>query len=392
MRVAAIATALAFCGPSLVPPSSLRLMTLRRASVPSIVMQQPVESQKKRKPSAAAAAAAAAQPPPPEAAVASPDSDWGGLPAAISASKAAALNTQILKCEDAEAILTLTEKNAKQLRSVNAATALHRIASYLKKTRPQRDRVLRDQRFIALVDIAADCMEYSNPRSVSDMMWAFATLQHWPPTMLKPLLTRMAAHLEAGAFEAQHLSLITWSFAILELKPTKLLERIEECSISQLKDLSQQNCANLLWGFAKLNYKPEKLLPKITSKMSDAPFLSRMKPVEISDAAFAIAVIGSKDGQGGLMDQLAARATPDDLMHSFSSRQLVTLTWAFARMATRPAQLDLWVARIREEHERVPMLAQDQKNIKAALGRFEVDVEWLNPPTPEEDEVASSAA
>ena len=61
-------------------------------------------------------------------------------------------------------------------------------------------------------------------------------------------------------------------------------------------------------------------------------------------------------------------------------------------MATRPAQLDLWVARIREEHERVPMLAQDQKNIKAALGRFEVDVEWLNPPTPEEDEVASSAA
>ena len=252
--------------------------------------------------------------------------------------------------------------------------------------------MLRDQRFSALVDIAADCMEYSNPRSVSDMMWAFATLQHWPPTMLKPL-TRMAAHLEAGAFEAQHLSLITWSFAILELKPTKLLERIEECSISQLKDLSQQNCANLLWGFAKLNYKPEKLLPKITSKMSDALFLSRMKPVEISDAAFAIAVIGSKDGQGRVNGTTAARATPDDLMHSFSSRQLVTLTWAFARMATRPAQLDLWVARIREEHERVPMLAQDQKkNIKAALGRFEVDVEWAQPPTPEEDEVASSAA
>lgn len=321
---------------------------------------------------------------PPEAAVTPPEADWGGLPAAISASNAAALNSKLVKSEDAETILSLVSKNAKQLNPVNAATALHRIASHLKKARATRDRVLRDSRFLALLDAAADRAASCNPRSVSDMLWAFATLQHWPPAMLKPLLTRVAFHLEANAFEAQHLALIVWAFAVLELKPTVLLARIEECAISQLKAFNGQNCANLLWGFAKLNYKPEALLPQITAKMADARFLERMKPVEVADASFAIAIVGSKEAQGALMSAFAARATPEDLLGAFSSRQLVTLTWAYARMALRPAALELWVERIREQHERQPLLAQDQRNVKAALSRFEIDTEWLTPPVDSE--------
>ena len=78
-------------------------------------------------------------------------------------------------------------------------------------------------------------MRQSNPRSVSDTLWAFATLQHWPPSMLKLLLTQVAVHLQNKAFEAQHLALIVWSFAILELKPVKLLDAIDTAALSQLR-------------------------------------------------------------------------------------------------------------------------------------------------------------
>ena len=42
------------------------------------------------------------------------------------------------------------------LNSANTTTALHRIAGHLKRTRAQRDRVTRDERFIALLDMVAD--------------------------------------------------------------------------------------------------------------------------------------------------------------------------------------------------------------------------------------------
>ena len=175
-------------------------------------------------------------------------SDWGGLPAAIQASKCGAINNQLVKAQDAEAVLALAARNGKQLNSVNAATALHRIAAHLKRDRVKRDLVLRDPRFTDLLDTTATLTKECNPRSVSDLMWAFATLQHWPPAMLNPLLTRVATHLQNRAFEAQHLALIAWSFAVLELKPVRgscssALARAHECPAALWPRAPSDACA-----------------------------------------------------------------------------------------------------------------------------------------------------
>ena len=50
-----------------------------------------------------------------------------------------------------------------------------------------------------------------------------------------------------------------------------------------------------------------------------------------------------------------------------------------AGVGVRPAQLASWVDEIRTAHERYPLLAQDEKNLRAALGRFEEDATWLDP-------------
>jgi hypothetical protein len=85
----------------------------------------------------------------------------------------------------------------------------------------------------------------------------------------------------------------------------------------------------------------------MSEKLIEQPFLAKMKPVEISDSAFALALIGTNEAQGPLMLAMAARVTTEDLLLKFTSRQLVTLTWALARMKTRPQQLEDWVERIK---------------------------------------------
>ena len=67
---------------------------------------------------------------------------------------------------------------------------------------------------------------------------------------------------------------------------------IEACALKNLGAFNSQNCANLLWGLAKLQYQPTKLLGPICEKMAQPQFLQQMKPVEVSDAAFALALLG----------------------------------------------------------------------------------------------------
>merc|ERR1719408_948362 len=88
--------------------------------------------------------------------------DWAGLPAAIRASRCGALTNQLVKAADAEAILKLTAEHVSEYNQINCATAMHHPAKCLKTERAQRERTLRDR----------------------------------PPLMLKPLLTRVAQHLE----------------------------------------------------------------------------------------------------------------------------------------------------------------------------------------------------
>ena len=223
-------------------------------------------------------------------------------------------------------------------------------------------------------------------------------------------------HLQKAAFEAQHLSLIAWALAVLECKPVRprppssiphptparfaqyplawcvarwqvrLLEQMEQLTLKQLQSFNTQNCANLLWGFATLNYTPSALLPKMSEKLADPLFLAKIKPVEVADSAFAIAAVGSAEAQAPLMRALASRAEPQTLLSNFSSRQLVTLTWSFARLGLEPTQLTLWIEEIQSAHAQQPLLAQDQQRIEEALDHFGLSKEWLSPPKEVDEE------
>lgn len=140
---------------------------------------------------------------------------------AVAASKCGSINQLLVNAGDKEAVLGLVTEYKSLMNAVNIATSLHRLASLEKKNRAERDALLRDPRFEALLDAVVKRSEEFTPRQTADLLWSFATLRHWPPMLLKPLLLRVVHHLDRRSFAPHQLSIVTWAFATLECKPVR---------------------------------------------------------------------------------------------------------------------------------------------------------------------------
>ena len=254
------------------------------------------------------------------------------LVTAVQGSQASALNAELVKAKDANAVLALTSGRR---RLDEHGERGHRAApprEHREAAAAERESTLRDPRLAQLLDLLIERVADCSPRGVADVLWSCATLQHWPPILLKPVLTRVAGLLERKAFEPQHLSIMVWAMATLECKPVRLLEAIEQQAIASAGQLNAQNCANLAWGFARLNFRAEAFVPALCDVLaSSASMISDFKPVEVADLAYGLTWYGDHAVTGDLLRLLAGRAAPDSSLAQFSSRQLVTLMWAFAR-------------------------------------------------------------
>jgi len=293
------------------------------------------------------------------------------------------LNGQLARSTSVEGVLSLVAEHEPSLNAINVATALHRLAAINKKRRAGRDAMLRDVRFVRLIDALAEQSTELGARSVADVLWSLATLQHWPSTLLSPVLTAVNAALDGGGFEAQHLATMTWALAKLETKPVRLLEKIEAQVTPRLDSLSLQNVANLLWGFATLSYTPSgTLLQPLTLVSTLSPTLMEdAQPVEIANLAFALGRLAAPREHDEALMALARVASPECALPLFSSRQLVTLLDVYTRLdaaARLPdGLLDNWVAAVRTAHEARPLMARDGRVLAAALERLSMDTSWI---------------
>ena len=94
-----------------------------------------------------------------------------------------------------------------------------------------------------------------------------------------------------------------------------------------------------------------------------------------------------------LLTALAARARQSTNLAAFSSRQLVTVMWAYAKLGLQPdaSALAEWVGHVREGHARTPLLAADLRNCERALEKLGQDTAWLHPEPEEEAEGVEAA-
>jgi len=315
---------------------------------------------------------------------------------AVGASKAGVLNQALTAATDKEGVLELTRKNTRSMNGVNAVTALHRLAVIEKRRRAEREALLRDTRFEELFELIIEKSVDFTPRMTADVFWSCATLRHFPPALLRPLLTRVAAHLgtrERDNFEPNHLSIVMWAFAVLEIKPMVLIERLEQIAHQSISGFNTQNCANLLWGFAKLR-APTTLLGPVSKHLISSGLIEECKPVEIADMSFAAASIGDAESAAPMLQAFKAQAQPDKQLEGFTSRQLVTLLWAFANIDVHPGDeaLTVWRQTVLELTSERPMMAADRRNLETALVRFGEEIEDWQPKRGGEDENAAEGA
>jgi Ca2+-binding EF-hand superfamily protein len=319
-------------------------------------------------------------------------------------SPAAILNRALKAEEDSETILGMVKEKEGEMNGVNVATALHRLATINKKKRVAREALFRDSRFALLLDAIDKHSAELQPRSVADVLWSLATLQHFPARLLKPVITSLVQALQKKTFEAQHLSTAVWALASLETRPMRLsglgdvvadnatvpksvldviLVRIEAQAVSLVSKMNQQNCANLLWGFAKLDYQPTELLPKILKRLVEPGMLVNAKPVEVADTAYSLAELNPpKDAEfHNLTKAIAARVSPDGILDSFSSRQLTVLMSAMLRLdaisALPEGRLDEWISAVRKGHEAKPMISADARNLEKTLATLGREASWV---------------
>jgi len=301
-------------------------------------------------------------------------------PAAPPVTPPAAFDVKLTRSKSTKGVLNLVEKNTHALNAANCATALHQLAVINKHQRAGRDALLRDARFEQLLRSMIDRSSELTARSVSDVLWSLATLQHWPSWMLVPVLTVLNSELDKGAFEARHMATATWALGKLETKPVRLLEKIETQVKPQLGALDNTKIAQLMWGFAALKYRPPTLLPELATVVTDEMIRGAL-PVEISSLAFAVGEFAQPHENDDLLLTLARGASPDAALPRFSSRQLVTMLDVYAKLDAASqlpsGLLDAWVLAVRTAHEARPLMAQDARTLEAALASLEIDASWV---------------
>jgi Ca2+-binding EF-hand superfamily protein len=318
-------------------------------------------------------------------------------------SETVALNRKLNALDDSSAILDVFEKSGDTVNAVNVATTLHRLASINKKQRVGREALFRDARFSHLMDAVDEHSEEFKPRSVADVLWSLATLQHWPAKLLKPVITALVKTLEKKGFEAQHLSTIVWALASLNARPQRLsgfndvvddmasvpksvadiiLAKIETQAVPIVDSMNPQNCANLLWGYAKLGYQPSTLLPKLAPALLEPNMLSVAKPVEVSDLAYALAELEAPASEyADLIVALADRAKPETNLSAFSSRHLVNLICSLERLQAMDllaeGVLDDWVNAVRMLHGNKRLISDDAERLEKTLKALGLDATWV---------------
>ena len=114
----------------------------------------------------------------------------------------AQLDKDLSEAVDNKAVLTLVKANIDTCTVNSMAAALKKLAIINKKRRAGRDALLRDTRFEMLIDGIVAQSKDLEPAYTADVLWSSATLQHWPATMLSPVLTSVAVEVSACAAQS----------------------------------------------------------------------------------------------------------------------------------------------------------------------------------------------
>eukprot|EP00928_Gymnodinium_smaydae_P071998 TRINITY_DN5544_c0_g1_i1.p1 TRINITY_DN5544_c0_g1~~TRINITY_DN5544_c0_g1_i1.p1 ORF type:complete len:967 (-),score=226.17 TRINITY_DN5544_c0_g1_i1:232-3132(-) len=292
----------------------------------------------------------------------------------------AALNKRIVSIERAEDLLAMVNRELNGFDVLNTVTALNRLSRLEGSRRYQRDpralevlyrleawlarasgpgadrdgpeavlpkhlasistglarlqwknstagRVLR-----MLVSLAPTVLDNSRPRDLSNLAWAFATLEMRSFESALLAIAREAV-VQIADFNEQNLSNICWAFAKLGLRHDPLIKAIADETLKKMPQFSAQGLTNTLWGYATLVIKGEECLGKSAWKLVCALLEELQKRLpecptqQLSNSAWACCRLGVR--HEGFMAAIAEEGMRK--VHDYTPQDLANTSMAFAK-------------------------------------------------------------
>lgn len=204
--------------------------------------------------------------------------------------------------------------------------AVHRIARYCRLRRQDIGPTRRAARFLLLLESLQRNLAHLDAQALTDLSWSLAVLNHRDNKILAGLCHQLFARVEE--FSPANLAISAWSFATLNYRDDLVMKRLNRQALGRLQDFEAQSLANLSWAEATMRFKDDVLMHHIAGEALRK--MDRFSPQHVANTAWAYATLGRR--ADALFKALEARALQllQEDAPDFVSLDLALCSWSFA--------------------------------------------------------------
>lgn len=262
-------------------------------------------------------------------------------------------NRQLVEATRVERIVEIVERFAADFNAVNVSTAFHRLAKLWNSPATGPADAYQSQRadhtIRQLGDLALLHLRCIQGQGLGIVVWSLAKInydasrvRHLLQAFAQEAVHRLnsAAHSSDTSLKlgAQSLSNMLYAYALLNHHPgTQLLSAIAKGVQWQLRDFSPQGLSNTVWSLAKLgtelNQDIAQLLEAISgeavSQLRDVRARAKFIPQNLSNMLYGFAQLGVQPSPV-LLEAVALEARRQIL--AFGPQELTNILWAMAKL------------------------------------------------------------
>mmetsp|Transcript_10748 Transcript_10748/g.16452 ORF Transcript_10748/g.16452 Transcript_10748/m.16452 type:complete len:596 (-) Transcript_10748:67-1854(-) len=237
-------------------------------------------------------------------------------------------------------LLNRTIDTCGEMDSRSLSTTAHRMAKISSRTRRKMDSKIWNM----LGDRAKEMTTF-HPIEISNTVWAFAKIRFQAPELFDHLANEAIARVDS--FNSRDISNMLWSYATLGHYPSpKLFDAAAGAIIEKLDEFNSQDISNTLWSYATVGHSSPELFEAAAEEAIKK--INSFKPQAMCNMLWSYATVSHNSPK--LFDTVAEEAIMK--VHAFKSQEISNMLWSYATVGhpSTPKVFDMAVQQANEKH------------------------------------------
>lgn len=217
------------------------------------------------------------------------------------------------------------------------AFAVHRIARYCRLRKQDCGNTRRAARWLSLLLQIHKVLSELEAQSLTDVIWSLAVLQHRDQRLLAGLCHQAFRRLEE--FAPANLAMTSWSFATLQYRDDMVVKRLNRQILGRLGEFEAQSLANVAWALATMRFKDDVLMHHISREALRK--VDDFSAQHVANTAWAFATLGRRAELLFAGLESVAIVQLQDFAVDFVPLDLALCAWSFAWLEHAQADSNL---------------------------------------------------